>query len=196
MVQPNVYGILLAGGQSSRMGTDKALLPMDGKTLLRHLYDSLSEVCASITIVAPEHQIQAYRPLLPQDVQFVSDVYPGKGPLAGVHAGLLSIPDGYGFVMACDMPFFSLPLFEFMRSTLMEEPDAVVCRDQPFHAMYHKRIGIQAEAFLLEDQLAMRLFLNAIHTKTIDTTEQQCFINLNTPSEYMEYLKSMGYSKP
>src|SRR3954469_4803909 len=101
--------IILSGGKSSRMGTNKALLKINEKTNIKRITDTLKVLFNDIILVTND----------PEDYQFlgvkmVSDHYPGQGPLAGVHAGLLASPHETNFVVACDMPFVSVGLAELL----------------------------------------------------------------------------------
>ncbi|MBO7747444.1 molybdenum cofactor guanylyltransferase [Paenibacillus sp. MWE-103] len=111
-----VTGILLAGGRSSRMGRNKALLPVGGKPLLRHAAEAMLALGLRRVVVAcgPAERAGDYGPLLaglPGEIGFAADRFPDSGPLAGLHAALTAMPaPGYGFAMACDMPALSAPL--------------------------------------------------------------------------------------
>lgn len=114
-------GIILAGGRSTRMGRNKALLPIAGKPLVRHLAEGMLALGIARIVVAcgPEARGPEYGALLrdlPGDVVMAADHYPDCGPLAGLHAALSAMPEpgGYGFVMACDMPVIAVTLFERM----------------------------------------------------------------------------------
>ncbi|MFC4811834.1 molybdenum cofactor guanylyltransferase [Paenibacillus sp. GCM10023250] len=111
-----VTGIILAGGRSSRMGRNKALLPVGGKPLLRHIAEAMLAAGLKRIVVAcgPAERADEYGPLLaglPVEVGFAADRFPDGGPLAGLHAALDALPaPGYGFATACDMPAISAPL--------------------------------------------------------------------------------------
>lgn len=114
-----VTGVVLAGGQSTRMGRDKALLPIAGKPLVRHLAERMAALGIRRLIVAcgTEARGREYGALLQglagaDEIVTAADAYPGSGPLAGLHAALGAVPErGYAFVMACDMPTVSVGLF-------------------------------------------------------------------------------------
>jgi molybdopterin-guanine dinucleotide biosynthesis protein A len=186
---PRIHGIVLAGGRSSRMGTDKALLPVNGKPLLRHIVDTLALHCSGVTVVAPYGEPGRYRGLLPETVRFAHDHAPDQGPLAGIRAGLLALPDGceYGFVMACDMPIFSADLFERMTRELGREsggPEAVLCAGQPFHALYRRSAAAAADNLLAQQRRKLSDFTAALQAVYVAPPESNCFLNLNTPADY------------
>jgi len=188
-MKQEVHGIVLAGGKSSRMGTDKALLPIHGVPLITHITNLLLTVCQEVTVVVSAEKQGVYKAAVSPQVRFAQDVYQGHGPLAGLHAGLLAMKQSYGFLFACDMPLFSRDLFDLMsEQTADGQRDAVLCPGQPFHAFYHKRTAMIAEACLQKDERRMSAFLEAIAPVYLPSVEERCFLNLNTPEDYQGYL--------
>ncbi|MFC4100505.1 molybdenum cofactor guanylyltransferase [Paenibacillus xanthanilyticus] len=198
-------GLILAGGLSSRMGTDKAALLIGDKPLLVRLAEGMArEGCGPIAIsVADEKREALYRGLLQDSpvarrVQYVRDVYPGNGPLAGLHAGLSSLPSGYVFVMACDMPVLSVPLLRRMEAAVAARgkrgdagPDVVTAPRQPFHALYHTRTAPRIERALAAGDLRVMKLLGELDAYEVDISPEEtaAFLNLNTPEAYGDYLK-------
>lgn len=100
MVMVEVTGIIVAGGRSNRMGQDKALLQLGGVTVLERIAAVLGQVAKRVIVVTRD--TQQYREL---DLETTKDLYPGLGPLSGIHAGLSASRTEWGIVVACDMPF-------------------------------------------------------------------------------------------
>lgn len=195
-----IHGIVLAGGRSSRMGTDKAMLPVHGKPLLRHIADTLTPFCSGVTVVAPYGEPDRYRELLPPDIRITTDGVPDQGPLAGILAGLLALPESctYGFFMACDMPAFSADLFERMTLALCSAssgPEAVLCPGQPFHALYRRSVAEVAKKLLAEQRRKLSAFTDALQAVYIDPPRDDCFLNLNTPEDYAAFVAKTDAGK-
>lgn len=214
-----LHSLILAGGRSSRMGTDKALLPLDGGTLLEWLTVQLLAMTESVTIAAGNSDRAAsYREALSGcreelascRVKFVVDAYPGDGPLAGLHAGLSALPRGYAFVMACDMPTVSRKLLGRLAAMATDgngEADVVHVAGQPFHALYHTRVaGALTEALENRDFRVMRL-LNRLKTIEVPAeagadagadggslSDEERLHNLNSPEDYRNYMKVFNKS--
>lgn len=93
-----VSGYVLAGGKSSRMGQDKALLELAGKPLVQRAVEKLRRVCAEVSIVGNRAELGVYAPL-------VRDLHEGCGPLGGIEAALLHSAKDWNLLMAVDMPF-------------------------------------------------------------------------------------------
>src|ERR1043165_9907531 len=99
-----LFGLVLAGGASSRMRSDKALLEYHGQPQVRWAFDLLSKFCAATFVsVRPDQREDPSRAGLPQIV----DRQPGIGPIAGISAALLEHPKAAWLVLACDLPFLT-----------------------------------------------------------------------------------------
>jgi molybdenum cofactor guanylyltransferase len=109
--KPKVTGIILAGGKSSRFGSDKALYEYRGKKLIGYTIEALKPVTREILISTNK----------PADYEFtglktVQDAFPGQGPLAGIYSGLVNSANEKTLVVGCDMPFLKPALFEYLLS--------------------------------------------------------------------------------
>lgn len=194
MKQQAIHGLILAGGQSTRMGTDKALLPIIGRPLLYRLASQVAAFTQTVTIAIGTPQRESlYREALSDlaaHVHFVTDQFPGCGPLSGLHAGLSAIEDGYVFIIACDMPQLSGPLWQQLLSRLDSGADVIHAAGQPFHAIYHTRTAAQIQAALEAQDYRLMSLLNSLHTIVLAPQEgdqSTAFTNLNTPEDYKKY---------
>ncbi|WP_308636772.1 molybdenum cofactor guanylyltransferase [Paenibacillus silvisoli] len=200
--EKGLCGIILAGGQSRRMGTDKALLRIGETTLLRRLADQmaalgLSRIVLSVGDGGREAVYREQLAGLAANVVYVSDRYPDCGPLAGLHAALSALPEpGYGFVMACDMPLLSPSLFRRMAQTAAtsREPDVIRTEGQPFHALYHTRIADTLAKRLEQRDLRVMGLLGDLDTILLDCEpeEEAAFVNLNNPELFDQYLRQLN----
>ena len=113
-------GFVLAGGKSSRMGpnTDKAFLEFDGQTLLDRALGVMAEVCDDVTIVGDPAKFAKH--VSGQRGTVVADVFPGCGPLGGIHAALANSTAELNLMLAVDMPFVSGELLAFLFATAVE----------------------------------------------------------------------------
>ena len=93
-----IGGYVLAGGQSSRMGQDKALLELGGRPLVQQAVEKLQEICKDVRVLSGRQDLAAFAPL-------VGDVHPGCGPLAGMEAALMHSTFAWNLILAVDMPF-------------------------------------------------------------------------------------------
>lgn len=111
-----VTGIIVAGGRSSRMGQDKALLQLGGVTVLERIAAVLGQVTKRV--IAVTRDPEQYRGL---GLETTTDLYPGLGPLSGIHAGLSASNTEWGIVVACDMPLVQPEILRALLSHVTNE---------------------------------------------------------------------------
>ena len=103
-----VSGLLLAGGRSNRMGSDKRLLIYKGRPMIAHSYDQLSAVTDEVLVlIADSNDRDVLEPLLPIDARFVSDSWPRKGPMGALISGLSAASHKTTLLMPVDMPLIT-----------------------------------------------------------------------------------------
>ncbi|MGB9804155.1 molybdenum cofactor guanylyltransferase [Desulfofundulus sp.] len=184
----NFTGVVLAGGNSSRMGTNKALIPFGREKLLDRVVARMREVFARVILISNENESGKYNYL---GLPVIGDIYPGKGPLAGIHAALSAASTPYIFVVACDMPFIDPELAVYLAR---QAPgyDVVVVRDgpylEPLFAVYGKGCLEVIESILRNGLRAKVVdFFPAVRVKYIErgdlshiTDVDKVFININT----------------
>lgn len=188
-----INGIILAGGLSKRMGRDKGLLEINGKTAVEVLYEKMRLVCDDIFLVtnAPE-KYQQFAEI--NGIILLVDEIKQMGPLSGIHAALGATNADYNLVIACDMPHADPRRFmEYcsQEAALDKGYQLVIAktsdgRMQPLHALYHKNGREQIEQLLLhQEQKASRLpeYLHT-HVLEIDGSDEKMFQNINTPEEF------------
>ncbi len=165
-----VSGIVLAGGESRRLGRDKALEVIDGQHLIERVIDRMRKVCNDVLVVVAN---AARYPALtiPTDIQTVIDKYPGKGSLGGIYSGLMSTTMEYGLVVACDMPFLNLALLEKIIDMGITSDICVPVlsdRPEPTHALYSKNCLPHMRHQLDIDDLKITNFFSKVTVNYID----------------------------
>jgi len=184
--------VIQAGGQSSRMGEDKALKPFLGKPLIQRVVNRLTPIAGEI-IVTTNH---------PEDYQFlglrlIPDLKPGRGALGGLYTAIATASHPFVAVAACDMPFVSPNFFERAYSLLVkEEADVVIAKTaeghEPFHALYRRETCLPAiEAAIEADKWKVIAWFPQVVVREIQPDELKtfdpsglCFWNVNTPEEF------------
>ncbi|MGB5295519.1 MAG: molybdenum cofactor guanylyltransferase, partial [Thermoanaerobaculia bacterium] len=124
-MKTSVVGAVLAGGESRRLGRDKALLPWLGKALLLHPFEVLQEVMSEVVVVTVGGR--SYGEL---GVPVIHDRFEGLGPLAGIHAALEWARSRPVFVVACDLPFVSVDLVEHVADWSNEQKPRASAGDE------------------------------------------------------------------
>ncbi|SHF02979.1 molybdenum cofactor guanylyltransferase [Desulfofundulus australicus DSM 11792] len=188
-VAGQVTGVVLAGGSSRRMGFNKALIQFGPEKLLERVVALVKKAFTGVILVANEADKYAYLGL-----PVVGDIYPGRGPLAGIHAGLCAAPTPYIFVVACDMPFIDPGLALYL-SRQAPGFDVVVVRDgpylEPLFAVYGKGCLGAIESILRSKNRARVVdFFPAVRVKYIERRDlsgfagvDRVFTNINTPQD-------------
>jgi len=181
-------GFVLAGGNSSRMGRDKARLPLHGKTLLEHVAAAVAEAAGSVTLVgAPER----YQDL---GIRILPDSHPGGGPLAAIHTALSDSRADWNLIVACDMPLISA---SFLQSLLdAAESSGADClipsgpsgRLEPLCAVYHARCAAAIGEALDRGVRKITGALNGLRIAAWSVPESHWFRNVNTPEEWAHHL--------
>jgi molybdopterin-guanine dinucleotide biosynthesis protein A len=112
---PPVGGYVLAGGKSSRMGRDKALLELAGKPLVLHAVTKLRRLCDEVSILGNNPELEAYAPL-------VRDLRDGCGPMAGIEAALRNSQHDWNLILPVDVPFLPTLLLDNWLWSVLHEP--------------------------------------------------------------------------
>jgi len=182
-------GAILAGGRSTRMGTNKALLTLGGVRLIEGLLDAIRPMFAEVMIVANDPDTYAYL-----GVPAFSDRIPEKGSLGGIYTAVFHSAFPQTFCIACDMPFPSRAVIAYLRN-VAPGYDVVVPRTadgyQPLHAIYGKACLPHMEAMLRAGRLKIDRLFPAVRVRTVEEGELRpldpslrCFVNVNTREEW------------
>jgi molybdopterin-guanine dinucleotide biosynthesis protein A len=186
---PGVSAYILAGGRSTRMGTDKAFVLLNGRTLLARMLEAARSLTSDVRIVGDPSKYKTFAPVL-------EDIFPGCGPLGGIHAALRSSNTDLNIILAVDTPFVSLPLLEFLISRARSSPAALVTVAQangglqPLCAVYRREFADAAEEALRAGHYKIGDLFDPAGTQVIGEEELGAagfspliFRNLNTPDE-------------
>ena len=180
-----ITGIILAGGLNTRMGTDKALIKMGGKTLLEKAIEICKPVCKSIIISSnnKNHEFCGY--------QITPDEIKNCGPLGGIYSCLIKSDTDWNFVISVDAAFVTVGFIEFLISEVNNN-DAVIPEhsngNEPLIALYHKNcIPAILKQIETKDYKMQNLFksLNTKYTEVQKWVEMHpvIFNNLNRPED-------------
>jgi molybdopterin-guanine dinucleotide biosynthesis protein A len=188
--------VINAGGKSTRMGRDKALLDIGGKPMIEQILNQTSGLGDPL-IVTNNPEAYAYL-----NLPMVGDLLPDKGPLGGLYTAIQSATGAYAVVLACDMPFVNRPLLEFMMQEA-ESFEAVVPRllsaetgkveAEPFRAVYAKACLEPIQRALAAGKMRMISFFPDVRLRWMEEGEIKqydpellTFKNCNTPKELEE----------
>lgn len=188
-------GIILAGGRSERMGTNKALLPLPGNpsvTFLAYLVSTLASCCAEALVVARD-QAQFGDAVFP-GARIVFDQKPGGGPLMGLYSGLSAMQSTYALVVAVDMPFVQPALLAFLLAHYQQDRLLVPVVEgvpQVLLAVYPRSILPLIELCLQQGKRAPRSLLEFAPVQYIEEAQLRqvdpqlrSFVGINTPQDF------------
>ena len=181
--------IVLAGGKSSRLGFDKALLRMDGVPLVQWLPSKLAHTFTSVAIVVD--RADRYHVTFP----LLLDTWPDAGPLAGIAAGLEASGEPAVFVCACDMPLMQASLVQRLCSALEGHDLAIperAGRLEPLCAVYAASCLPVIQQLLHDRRLHASGVAGAVRTRTVTEVEWRdldpegdSFLSINSPSDLL-----------
>lgn len=187
MTVPALFGLVLAGGASTRMRTDKAALQYHGQPQLRWAFELAMKVCtASFVSVRPDQRDDATRAGLPQIV----DRQPGIGPIAGISAALLEHPKAAWLVLACDLPFLTEGTLRHLSARRDPHKIATAYRSahdglpEPLCAIWEPAAREPVLAYIATGKQCPRKLLINSDTALLDLPEQQALDNVNTVEEF------------
>jgi len=191
--------IILAGGNSIRMGQNKALIQIDGIPIITRIYTLLTELFQEVIIVS--NQKDLFQSLA---ASIYDDLLPGKGALGGLYTGVFFSSFEYSFCVACDMPLIKRALVQFLIGNAKDE-DAIVPRTrdgmQPLHAIYSKRCLDAMRTVIDQGKYKIVDFYDLVKVKIVDESDflyldplRESFINVNTPEELL-FLRKAKESK-
>jgi FdhD protein len=193
-----VTGVILAGGASSRMGSNKALLPHKGGRFIESIYRDLSEIFDEVILVTNTPEQYNFLPC-----RKVPDLFEGMGALAGIHAGLAQASNPAVFTVACDMPHLDPWLIRHIANRGAGCDVVLPCSEhgyEPLHALYRQGSLAAMEECLKQGRRRIVSILPQLRVREIPAVEVarfdptfDSFSNINTPEEYYELRNS---SKP
>lgn len=179
-----VAGFVLAGGESRRMGTDKALLNVAGEPLLERVARAVEDAAGCVTIIGPpERYAHLGRRVIP-------DEKPGLGPLGGIVTALGATDAEYSIITACDLPEISTEFLARLLAFARETPpgDCWVPRGpsglEPLCAVWHAGALSRLRCALAAGTRKMKEVIAGLETHTFPVPDSAVFRNINTPQDW------------
>jgi molybdopterin-guanine dinucleotide biosynthesis protein A len=193
----DIAAFVLAGGKSSRMGKDKAFLALAGRTLLSRALDLAGSLTQSVAIVGDGTRFFALG-------RVIEDLYPGQGPLAGIHAALSTSDAPLNLVLAVDLPFIQREFLLYLISEASRS--SAICTVpktgdgwQPLCAVYRRDFAETAERALRDGRNKIDPLFAKVETRAVSSEEmsrmnfpESMFSNLNTPEEWKKAEKAIN----
>jgi molybdenum cofactor guanylyltransferase len=182
-----LYGLILAGGSSSRMQRDKAALQYQGQTQLDRAFDlarrHLEQVYVSVRASQISEPTRARKPM-------IIDSFPGEGPIIGIRSAMAAHPHAAWLVLACDLPFLSDAALEFLLSERDPSKFATAFKSsfdglpEPLCAIWEPSAAAVLDDYQKNSGLCPRKFLTRHASKLLEPFDVHALDNINTPEEY------------
>ncbi len=174
----NITGIILAGGKSSRMGSDKGLTLFNNKPLINYVIDVLQPLCEKIIISANNSEYDKF------GYDVINDIVPDSGPMGGIYSALLHSTTDVNIVLSCDSPFVKTQTFEY----LMEQYDnADICvpmqssgKYEPLCGIYKKSVIPYFKEFIENKNYKIPMVFEIVKFQEVKITENNEFFNFQT----------------
>ncbi len=197
----DITGIILAGGKSSRMGINKALLPLNGNPIIEHIASLVKSLFPSVILITNQPDEYSFLGL-----ETFVDIYPGRGPLAGIHSGLIHSNTERNFVISCDVPLVTKELLEYIINYKTTYPITLLKADgyiQHLCGIYSKSLSLIGELILTgkivsdypiqKNKCNMTELLKYKGAEIIECENVPCYsegmlLNINKPADYKTLL--------
>lgn len=193
--------VILAGGQSKRMGRDKAFIPFKNKTFLRNILETLDSICQKFIIVVNK-DFSLYKKEvenIQSEVIFVKDIDPYLGPLNGVVSAISCVETDTVFIGTCDTPILNLNLLKNLYKEINSFEAVIPEIDgkyQPLNTFYKKEALKKAEKLYKSGNKSLMSLVDSLKIKRINKEYIQkydkdifTYKSINTPESYAELLK-------
>ncbi|MES2395543.1 MAG: molybdenum cofactor guanylyltransferase [Bacteroidota bacterium] len=186
MIKKNITGIILAGGKSSRMGSDKGMVKLNEKKFIQHILEAVLPNVNEVMIIANNDN---YNNL---GYKVIKDKIKDCGPLGGIYTGLMNSKTENNIVVSCDIPFINRDLIKYIiENTNNADITVPVYKGniEPLCAVYTKRTSDQIYNLIMNKDLKIQNILKYFITKELYITKKQkfftdrLFVNINTPEE-------------
>lgn len=190
-----LYGLVLAGGKSQRMGQDKSLIDYHGLPQREYIAQALSTLCVGVFISGrSDQEIDSGFPLLP-------DIQPGLGPLGGILSAFHKHPDVAWLVVACDLPLLDRDTLQHLvysrnpskLATAFSSPGNAF--PEPLIAIWEPRAYGSIQQSLAVGCTSPRKILVNNEVELIDANQAQALMNVNRPEEYEQIMAILAKSR-
>jgi len=187
-------GFITAGGQSSRMGTDKAWLLLDGKPMIEHVINALAPATDALAIIANSEAFSKF------GFEVFSDSQSGVGPLEAIRTALANSHTSRVLLVGCDLPFVTTELFKLLLSVDSDDyaivPIGKDGRQEPLCAIYDNRALPTVSGLINEGHRKISILFDHVSTRYVPFEQinslpgsELFFENINTPDDYQRVRK-------
>ncbi|WP_062061462.1 molybdenum cofactor guanylyltransferase [Aquimarina longa] len=178
--EKSITGIILAGGKSSRMGSEKGLMLLNNKPFIQYSIEALQPLVDTIMIVSSNSDYDVF------GLKRIEDIIPDSGPIAGVHTGLTYSKTENNLVISCDVPLLTTSLLKKLVFYKDDDYDIIQFeaegKTSPLVALYKKHCVDKCKELLIDGEKRLRKLVLALRTKTVSVLNKEHILvtNINT----------------
>ena len=189
----NINGIVLAGGKSSRMGSPKGLLDLNGRPFISHITAAMQPLVHELFIVSDDATYDHFEGIR------VPDIYTNAGPVGGIYAGLMRSPSFYNLILSCDVPLINSTVLNILINNIEEGYDVIQLESEgqtlPLVAIYTQDCVAHFKNLLAAGERRLRTAVTGLRVKTIplDASLTSFVQNINTQTEYNSIKNELKY---
>lgn len=189
----HITGIILAGGKSSRIGSDKGFLLLKNKPFIQHIIDAMQPLVQNITIVSNNPDYDIFK------LKRVNDLIKNSGPLAGLYTGLHYSNTENNLVLSCDVPLINTETLKNLTNQIENNIDVIQLeskgKSMPLIAMYKKHCENKLFELLQQGERRLRVAVNTFKVNTIvlSETSEKFTKNINTPNNLNEITNEVNH---
>lgn len=190
-----VSAYIIAGGKSSRMGTDKGLLTFKNETFVQRIWNILQTISTSVFVITSNKKYSTL------GLTIIEDIFPEKGPVGGIHTALHHSVNENVIIISCDAPFVSVEFWEWLlqehqKSNAEITFPALADKDCPLVGIYTKSLENVFYQAVQNDQLKLRSLISQLKCNVVNvpTKFEHNLYNINTPEEYQKLVKDEDFN--
>jgi molybdopterin-guanine dinucleotide biosynthesis protein A len=185
---PALTALILAGGQSSRMGRDKALLSFQGLSFLENICLIAQDCAVQVSVITPWPE--RYQLIIPQCCQIINEPLPTRGPLLAFALALTFVSTDWVLLLPCDLPLLTPPIIQAWSRLLDTVPENAIalvprCSDrwEPLCAFYHRRCLASLQSYIQQGGTSFQKWLNVSVVEELIIDNSEILFNCNTPED-------------
>ena len=186
--QNSITGVVLSGGESSRMGEDKSIMLIGEQAMIKYSLEALKPFCKEVFISTNKEGHKSFQ------YPTISDEYKKIGPIAGIHSALKNANTDFVMILPCDSPMVKKEFVKFLILQIKQNTKAIVPKYdnnlEPLFAIYHQSILPIVELQIKSKDYKLVNLLSKVDVETIEVKDRSCFVNINTPEDYKEIVKT------
>ena len=184
-MKTQITGVVLAGGESSRMGEDKSLMLVNEQKLIEFSIHALKPFCKEVLISSSKNGHQSF------SCRKISDSHQKIGPIAGIQSALVHSDTDYIIILPCDSPMVKPEFVEYLISEIKSDTSIIVPKYgqhlEPLFAIYHKKILPIVETQIRKEDYRLTHLLELCQAKIVEVKDRTCFVNINTPEDFQKF---------